>query len=171
MHSLDFAPVTSAESIQITANLAREIWHEHFPIIIGVKQVNYMLQTLQSESAIALQIQEGMYYYLIQTLDHPIGYLAVKPESETQSLFLSKLYLLQKCRGQGLGHQAIAFVEALALEMGLASITLTCNKNNHAALQVYHHLGFTTIDSMVKDIGQGFVMDDYILEKSVKNEG
>jgi len=52
-------------------------------------------------------------------------------------------------------------------EHGLGRIWLTCNKNNSRTLSIYKKLGFSIIDSIVTDIGNGFVMDDYVLEKQI----
>ena len=45
-----------------------------------------------------------------------------------------------------------------------SSIYLTCNKYNKHSLAVYEKFGFQWIDSVQTDIGNGFIMDDYILE-------
>jgi len=48
--------------------------------------------------------------------------------------------------------------------MGLSRIQLTVNKGNSGSISVYEHWGFVTVDSVVTDIGCGFVMDDYVME-------
>ena len=50
----------------------------------------------------------------------------------------------------------------------LNQIWLTCNRNNTNSLEVYKHLGFTVAREEVTDIGEGFVMDDFIMEYDVK---
>ena len=57
-------------------------------------------------------------------------------------------------------------VEAKLRELN--KIWLTCNRNNTSSLEVYKHLGFEVVREEVADIGNGFVMDDYILEYEVK---
>lgn len=54
-----------------------------------------------------------------------------------------------------------------AIVNGKQSIYLTCNKYNQHSLDVYHRKGFYDIDAVVSDIGHGFVMDDYILQKDL----
>ena len=41
------------------------------------------------------------------------------------------------------------------------------NKNNKDAIEKYIHLGFKQIDFVVPDIGNGYVMDDYVMEKII----
>ncbi len=162
-----FEPVTTAQAIDFVSHLAREIWNEHFPQVISQAQINYMLDHFQSGPAITRQIQEGTLYFLIKPYQQSVGFLALKPEQDASRLFLSKLYLRAEARGQGLARQALEFTVSLGRKMGLKTIYLTCNKRNTAPLDIYEHLGFHQVAAVVKDIGGGFVMDDYILEKDI----
>ncbi len=45
-----------------------------------------------------------------------------------------------------------------------ANIRLTVNRHNAHTLTAYQHLGFQTIWEQVTDIGNGFVMDDFVLQ-------
>ena len=61
----------------------------------------------------------------------------------------------------------LQFIEQIARELGLSSIYLTVNKNNEHSIAVYKKKGFLTVKDQVADIGNGFVMDDYIMEKII----
>ena len=50
----------------------------------------------------------------------------------------------------------------------LDKIWLTCNRHNTNSHEVYKHLGFVTVREEKADIGEGFVMDDFIMEYEVK---
>ena len=50
----------------------------------------------------------------------------------------------------------------------MGAIYLTVNRNNRHAYEVYLAKGFKVIAEECADIGFGFVMDDYIMEKEVK---
>ena len=151
--------------MDIIESLAREIWTEHYIPIIGEQQVGYMLDRYQSKQAIKEQIASGVLYFLIKEGHSFIGYIAVQPRGD--ELFLSKIYLRSSHRARGYGKQAVHYVEALARERGLRKIVLTVNKNNSAAIRAYQKIGFRNVGSLVQDIGSGFVMDDYAMEKIV----
>ena len=136
--NFSLTPVHTDKQIQEISNLASVIWHEHFTPIIGIQQVEYMLEKFQS-------------------------FHALKEQMET-TLFLSKLYLKKEARNRHLSTKTIQYLKTLCQKRGLSSIWLTCNKYNTNTLAVYHHLGFETVRSQVADIGNGYVMDDYILE-------
>ena len=159
--------VSAENQIEIIADLAKKIWNEHFIPIIGKAQVDYMLEKFQSKKVIAEQIEKGFLYYLIKHNNHYIGYIGVL--AKENQLFLSKLYIASAERGKGHGRKAIEFLEKLAIEKALSKISLTVNKHNLVTIKTYKKLGFENCGSIVQDIGNNFVMDDYIMEKNVQH--
>ncbi len=160
------ATKTDSEIEQI-AVLANEIWHQHFVPIIGLAQVEYMVEKFQSYPAISKQIKDSGYeYFRIYHNDTFAGYTGIHVEDD--AMFLSKLYIKKDCRGNHLATCALNYLIQLCKERGLKKIWLTCNKHNDHTLAVYDHLGFQITDEQVADIGNGFVMDDYILTYEIK---
>lgn len=150
---------------RLIAKLADTIWREHYIPIIGVGQVDYMLSKFQSEQAIADQITEGYKYYIIEFDKNTVGYLSFIKQAN--SLFLSKIYVLSDYRGKKIGKTALAFVDKKALELGCKSVALTVNKNNTNSIKAYNKIGFKTLGPIVINIGNGFIMDDYKMEKPI----
>ena len=97
-----------------------------------------------------------------------VGYTGGRAEPETNRYFISKVYLQAEERGKGFASQAIAFYERLCHERGLEAMYLTVNKHNDLGIRAYLGKGFETIDAVETDIGNGFVMDDFIMEKRVE---
>ena len=162
MNNINIIPVKTDKEICDVATLANEIWHQHFIPIIGEAQVEYMVDKFQSYPAISKQIHEDGYeYFRIYLGDIFAGYTGVHAEED--ALFLSKLYIKENCRGNRLATHALNYLIQICKERGLKKIWLTCNKYNNNTLAVYNHLGFKITDEQVADIGNGFVMDDYIL--------
>jgi ribosomal protein S18 acetylase RimI-like enzyme len=164
--TLTFHPVAAPEEIETTAKLAAEIWKEHYLGIITAEQIDYMLDKFQSVLAIADQItRQGYEYYLMRADGVNAGYLAIRPENG--KLFLSKFYLLREHRGRGHASRAIRFLEELCRARRLGAIWLTVNRHNTSSIAVYAHKGFQTVRTQVADIGGGYVMDDYVMEKTI----
>jgi len=158
------------ESISVAiAELAGEIWREHYTPIIGAAQVEYMLAKFQSVERIRTDIEnEGYIYFTARHIKHNklAGYAACKPEDGY--LLLSKIYVHKNNRGYGYSRSFLE--EAVALckwEYNYGKIRLTVNKNNAGAVAAYNKMGFETIDSVKTDIGGGFYMDDYVMELPV----
>ncbi len=160
-----FVEVSTEYQIEIVESLAREIWTEHYIPIIGREQVDYMLARFQSRRAIGEQIRTGIAYFLIKEDDAHIGYMAVQPKG--RELFLSKIYVKSSRRGLGYGRKAVQYAEKVARDLGLDKIVLTVNKNNVNSIKAYEKIGFTNTGTVVQDIGSGFVMDDYKMEKKL----
>ncbi len=163
---LSFRKVETRDDIEAAAGLASEIWHEYFVSIISTEQIEYMLDKFQSAKAMTDQIErQGYEYYFMQADGRNVGYIGIKPE-ETK-LLLSKFYLLKAHRGQGYASQAMSFLEELCRQRKLGAIWLTVNRHNASTIAVYEKKGFRTVCEQVADIGGGYVMDDYIMEKEI----
>lgn len=148
------------KNIKELANLASDIWHEYWTEILSPEQIDYMVENFQSEHAIKKQIENENYsYYFIVENGENAGYFGVSDKSD--HLFLSKLYISKNYRRKGLGSKAFEKIKEIA---GSRKIQLTVNKYNSNTIKAYKKWGFKTVNSVVTDIGQGFVMDDYIME-------
>ena len=163
MKNINFIKCESDSQLKEVAGLANIIWHEYFPFLLSEDQINYMVEKFQSYQAMKDQIQNQNYtYYQIHLDDQLIGYMGLALESS--SLFISKLYLRKEGRNQGISRLAFEKIKEIAKENQKEKLYLTCNKYNTHSLDVYDHWGFQRVDSVVTDIGKGYVMDDYILE-------
>ena len=168
VNQLSIVLVTSAEQIEVVAALATEIWHEHFATILTLDQIDYMVEKFQSVLAMTNQIKTlGYQYYSIMISGIIIGYCGIKDEEEEKSLFLSKLYIHKNYRGHGYANLAFSFMLERCKDMGYQKIWLTVNRFNENVIKIYEKKGFIKVRTQVMDIGAGFVMDDYIMEKSI----
>ncbi len=166
---IEFRRVASEQDVVEVARLAREIWPEHYIPIIGEAQVDYMLDKFQSVGSIAAQLARKFEYYLALDRGKSAGYLAVVLDIPESKLLLSKIYVRKEMRGRGLGRKILEFVEKICRERDITTIRLTVNKNNARSIAWYMKMGFTNAGPTIQDIGGGFVMDDYIMEKQIEN--
>lgn len=158
---------TQTEDIKEIEILATEIWSEHYLSIIGHEQIEYMLDKYQSADVISASIENGTIYYIAYNKKKPCGYCAIKIND---GIFLSKFYVKRSYRGIGLGKSMLNAIYQYALDSKTNRLWLTCNKFNSKSLDIYKKLGFSIIDQVVTDIGNGFVMDDYVLEKYISEK-
>ena len=158
--------IDSPEEIDLLEKTAREIWNEYFPFLLEQEQIDYMLDKFLSKPILMKQLNEDYeYYFLVNNEDSILGFFVIHPEEE--KLFLSKIYLKENARNQGLSNIMFDFIENRTRELGLDKIYLTVNKYNKLPINVYKYKGFHTVDSVVTDIGNGFFMDDFIMEKEI----
>ena len=155
---ITFKKVKLTEITQL-AELASYIWHEYWTEILTPEQIDYMVDKFQSENAIINQIENENYtYYFLKVDEKTAGYTGASDCKDY--LFLSKLYIKKEFRHKGLGKKAFEEIKKL----GFNRIQLTVNKYNKNTIDAYLKYGFKIIDKAVTDIGNGFVMDDYIME-------
>ena len=163
-------PVETDADVERLAELAREIWFEYWPAHIGEAQTRYMVERFQTADAIRRDMAGCAYeYWFVLAPDdgRVVGYTGGHVELETGRFFISKVYLRACERGRHFASGVIAFYQNLCRERGLRAMYLTVNKGNVLGIRAYKGKGFEVIDAVETDIGQGFVMDDYIMEKRV----
>ena len=101
--SIKILNVSTPKEIEHVAQLAQEIWEEHFTPIIGEDQVAYMLKNFQSDNAIKSQIDNGATYYLIKLENDWAGYAGVITDLSSKKMMLSKIYIKNSMRNKGIG--------------------------------------------------------------------
>lgn len=155
--------VQSESDVQQLFDVVQDIWQEVFTPIIGEEQVAYMLKNYQSIENIQSEIANQANYFLLSYNNQFVGYTAYE-ETEEQ-IYISKLYLSSNLRGKGLSSDIFNWYE----EIGEGkTLHLNVNQGNKLAIAVYEHRGFTQVGERYVDIGEGYVMNDYIYEKEIK---
>lgn len=154
-----------AEQLSVIRQLAFAIWPKVYPGIISVAQIDYMLELRYNLEVLRADLQKGVRFALVMNGERPVGFTAFEPQEE--EAFLHKLYLLPEVAGQGLGALALEWVTEQARLLGLQRLKLFVNKNNAGAIRAYLRNGFTFHEDKVTDIGDGFVMDDYVMVKEL----
>ena len=145
-----------------TSAFASGVFVDYYTPLIGNDQAVYMADLFLSPDAIRKVIGEGAIFRIVSEGDEILAFCEYQKEDER--LFLSKFYVRKDLRGKGLGRLMFEDVLSYAKKNGLSAVFLTVNKGNTPSYELYLHLGFRVIDSVVSDIGHGYVMDDYIME-------
>ena len=146
--------------------LAHDIWHRHYPGIISVEQIDYMLTTGYSRHALSAFVTDptrGL--ALAERAGEPLGFCAWYPPAEPRTMKLDKLYVLPEMHGQGIGRALIEHVARAARAVGCSTLILNVNRNNQSSVRAYERCGFTIRESGDFAIGNGFVMEDFIMAR------
>jgi GNAT superfamily N-acetyltransferase len=148
----------------------QEIVHITWPItygeILSKEQLDYMLDLIYSDEALTMQFQkEEQLFYLILEEEKTIGFIGIEHKYKNGSITkIHKIYLLPETQGKGIGKEVVKEIEKLALENKSIALSLNVNRFNKA-LRFYQKLGFEVIDEVNIDIGKGYLMEDYVMEK------
>jgi diamine N-acetyltransferase len=157
------APSTP-EHLPAIAALADVIWRAHYPGIITMAQIDYMLPRMYSFDVLKKELAEGICYDRILVNGDPKGFASYGP-IQTGEMKLYKLYIHPDWQRHGLGTSLLRHVEKVSRARRFQTLLLTVNKRNEKAVAAYLKNGFTVRESVTVEIGRGFVMDDFIMVK------
>lgn len=149
-------------------DIAFEVWPKTYGTILTKEQLDYMLKMMYSVAA--LQEQETLkqhHFVLIYSNDEAVGFASFEHNvNHSGKTKIHKIYILSTQQGKGTGKTLVEYIEQQALVFGDKALFLNVNKYN-SAIQFYQKIGFEIAKDEVIDIGNGFVMDDYVMEKQL----
>jgi ribosomal protein S18 acetylase RimI-like enzyme len=146
------------------AALADRVWRAHYPGIISPEQIEYMLARMYDLDVLAREMTEqGIRLACAEESGALIAFASWGPPAPRAKLH--KLYVDPARQRRGVGSRLLAHVEREARAAGAGRLFLNVNKRNAQAIAAYRRAGFEITAATVDDIGGGFVMDDWIMEK------
>lgn len=160
--------IATTKDIPLIRLLAEQVFPETYKNIITPEQCRYMMDMMYSEESLRRQMtEEGHIYQLLSVDGEAAGYVSVQP-IESDLYELQKIYVLPRFQGRHLGRTlfdaAVALVKKLHPEP--CRIFLHVNRYNKAKT-FYEHLGLKVTKQGDYDIGHGYFMNDYIMEKEI----
>jgi GNAT superfamily N-acetyltransferase len=152
--------------------LAREIWYAHYPALIGIAQIEYMLAQRYHPAAVREELaRDGVWWDKLIVGAEMAGFASYWLVPAAGEMKLDKLYVHPRHQRSGYGALMIGRVCDAARARACSRVVLAVNKGNAGAIAAYLKHGFRIAESVTKDIGGGFVMDDYLMEKPLVPPG
>jgi N-acetylglutamate synthase-like GNAT family acetyltransferase len=152
--------------IPVIQQIAEKAWRPTYSHILSEEQTIYMLDMMYGTEVLMKQINSQVEFFLAVEEDQVIGYFAMEI-TEPSQMKLHKIYLNPDQKSKGVGSQIIAFIKAFGIQAGVKQIELNVNKSN-SAVQFYEKMGFLRAREMVLDIGNGYIMDDYVMQLNLE---
>lgn len=154
------------EDIPVIRELAKMIWPPTYSAILDKDQIDYMMNLIYSPSSLLRQMyQRGHIFLLLEYNGAPAGFASYSVHRESEKVKLEKIYVNPKLQGKGLGLGLLNTVIERTRETGLNRLQLNVNRYNKARY-FYEKQGFRIISEEDIDIGNGFFMNDYVMERS-----
>lgn len=150
-------------------SLAQSIWPHTFGDILSPMQIDYMLNLMYSVPSIKDQSEvKGHKFILIDDDTKPVGYASYEiNHKDTPKTKIHKIYLLPETQGKGAGRLMMEFISQKALIAENSTLILNVNRHNNA-VKFYEKVGFKITGEEDIDIGNGYFMNDYVMEKPIK---
>lgn len=156
--------VATKEQLAIVKNLAYKIWPNAYETILSKAQLDYMLEMIYSIDSLEKQFDKGHIFLLIEDDQNFIGFASYEINcNNSNKTKLQKLYVLPEIQGKGIGKQVIDYIKEKVVLSNNLALFLNVNKFNKAK-DFYQKYGFQIIKEEVIDIGNNYIMDDYVME-------
>lgn len=157
--------LATENDIAVIHQLAVTTWKSHYPGIITMDQIEYMLDLMYSETTLKKQMSEGQRFWLTENEGVTVGYLS---ESTTSpgNYFLHKFYLLPGVQGKGAGKRF--FHDVFNQKNDLKTIQLNVNRKNYKSINFYIKLGFMIEGLKDEPIGNGYEVNDFVMVKKTE---
>lgn len=150
------------QDLNTISNLAHEIWNQHYISIIGKEQVDYMLDKMYNLESLTDQLLNKKHVFYLINLDNlNIGFISISSENKND-FFLHKFYINQNKANSGIGTETFKQIESLLVPK---TLTLTVNRQNFKSINFYFKNGFAIQSVEDFDIGNGFLMNDFVMIK------
>lgn len=158
----------SIEDIAKIQEIANITWPITYGEILTAEQLNYMLDLIYSDEALSKQIQnKEQLFYLISDADSVIGFIGIEHNYKNEAVTkIHKIYLLPETQGKGFGKIVFEEIEKMASENNSTALLLNVNRFN-TALNFYKKLGFEIKETVDIEIGNGYLMEDYLMGKEL----
>ena len=160
--------VATKEQLPIVRDLAYKIWPSAYGEILSKIQLDFMLDTFYSIESLEMQmLEKNQIFMLIQENDVYLGYCAYELNIDNSNKTkLHKIYVLPETQGKGVGNRLLKEVEDITKKAGNSHLILNVNRFNKAQ-EFYKYKGFVITEEVNIEIGHGYLMEDYVMEKNL----
>ena len=163
---MTFSVATNSQ-LEIIQDLAKAIWPDAYGAILSQEQLEYMMEMMYSLDSLENQLKNNNVFLLVKEENDFIGFASYELNFQNSNKTkIHKLYVLPTIQGKGVGKNLILHIQEIAKKNTNAALILNVNKYNKAK-DFYLHNQFEIADSLVVDIGNGYVMDDFVMEKMI----
>jgi len=153
------------DDIKLINAMAKKIWPLTYRAILLPEQLVYMLDLIYSPDALQKQFDSGHNFLIAEEGGQSIAFADYSLLKD--SIYkLHKIYVLPEQQGKGVGKLLIDHIIQKIKEQKATALLLNVNRHNKAR-GMYERLGFTVIGEEDIDIGEGYFMNDYVMEKKI----
>lgn len=161
--------------LPIIAELAYAIWPSAYGAILSKEQLTYMLDKFYSLEALTEQLEEKNHVFLLaEENEKYIGFASYElnildenlQQVQIKKTKIHKIYVLPSTQGKGYGVQLVNEIESKAKDAQNNVLFLNVNRFNKAQ-HFYRKLDFEIAYEEDIEIGNGYLMEDYVMEKKV----
>ena len=161
-----------SDELHLVRQVADEVWPLTFREILSPEQIVYMMEMMYAPEVMEREYSEGIRFHGVFDGEKAVGYFIWGACKEVHGAAkLHKCYLLTEYQGKGIGTRMLKEVKQLAAQAGFSILRLNVNRHNEKAMKAYFRNGFTCVEMVDNPIGNGFYMNDFVMEVHLHASG
>ncbi len=163
---IEFIEATT-QDLPLIRQLAEQTFHVTYLPLQPKEKVDYLFGMMYSPSSLMNQMKGGQQFIITKDETGYLGYASYEINCKKAGLTkIHKIYVLPNAQGKGVGKKLINKIAAIAFQNKNQTLALNVYRKN-PAIEFYQKLGFTIVEEVDIDVGSGFVMTDYVMEKAI----
>lgn len=157
----------TSQDLPLIRQLAEQTFHVTYLPLQPKEKVEYLFDMMYSPPSLADQFNKGQCFIIARDKSGNLGYASYeincKKEGTTK---IHKIYVLPTAQGKGVGKRLIGAIAETALQNKNQILSLNVYRKN-PAIEFYQKIGFKIAEEVNIDVGNGFIMNDYVMEKNL----
>lgn len=155
------------EDINLIGYMAQQVWPVAYRDILQPEQLQYMLNLFYSPASLKKQMTVNHHQFLVaEHGSEPVGFASFSQQDDPVLYKLHKLYVLPGLQKKGIGKALLESVVDAVSAIDGKKLQLNVNRDNKAR-HFYEKHGFNIIGEEDIDIGSGYFMNDYVMERDI----
>jgi ribosomal protein S18 acetylase RimI-like enzyme len=155
------------QDLPVIRQLAEQTFHVTYLPLQPKEKVDYLFEMMYSLASLRNQMNNGQKFIVAQDETGYLGYASYEINCKKNGLTkIHKIYVLPAAQGKSVGKKLIEKITEVALKNENRTLALNVYRKN-PAIGFYQKLGFTIAEEVDIDVGNSFVMTDYVMEKKL----
>lgn len=162
---ISIKPTDNYKAIQ---DIAGKTWPVTYGPILSSEQIQYMFSMMYDLEALKSQAEIKNHHFIIAEEEGSfLGFASFEHNFQNESKTkIHKIYILPETQGSGIGKKLIQYITEKSKIENQEFLSLNVNRYNKA-LDFYIKIGFEKIAEEDIEIGNGYLMEDFIMEKKL----
>lgn len=162
---IKISPTDNYKAIQ---DIAGKTWPVTYGAILSTEQIQYMFSMMYDLEALKNQAETKNHHFIIAEEEgNFLGFASYEFDCGKEGTTkIHKIYILPETQGSGIGKKLIYYISEKAKNQNQKFLSLNVNRFNEA-IHFYTKIGFEKVGEENINIGNGYLMEDYIMEKKI----
>jgi ribosomal protein S18 acetylase RimI-like enzyme len=155
------------QDLPVIRQLAEQTFHVTYLPLQPKEKVDYLFDLMYNPSSLAEQMKNGQRFILAKDETGYQGYASYEINSKKTGVTkIHKIYVLPTAQGKGVGKKLMDCIKEIALQNKNQTLSLNVYRKN-PAIDFYEGIGFRKVEEVDINVGHGFTMNDFVMEKNI----